>query len=202
LHGNAVVGGPPAGAGSTPAGRPGTRAAHGGGPVGLPDAVAPLSVPTPTTAGQAAAPAAADPARPAVPASPAAQVAAPVIPLRADGDGIHRLTVQLHPADLGPVNVLAELRGGDIHLHLAGATEAGREALRAALPELRRELEQAGFQATSLEVAPDLLRNPDHGRQPGQQAADPQHHTEPAIAEAVPLPAAPPPGAHHLDVRL
>ncbi|PPK66483.1 flagellar hook-length control protein FliK [Actinokineospora auranticolor] len=60
-------------------------------------------------------------------------------------NGEHTLTVHLHPVDLGPVTVVAQLQGGDIRLDLGGATESAREAIRAALPELRKELETAGF---------------------------------------------------------
>ena len=63
-------------------------------------------------------------------------------------DGLQTLTVHLHPADLGPVSRIAQIRNGEIHLHLSGATEAGREALRAALPDLHRELRDAGFSTT------------------------------------------------------
>ena len=88
------------------------------------------------------------------PLPPASQVAMHLVPLRLDADGIHRLTVHLHPADLGMVSLVAEIREGSVHLQLAGATEAGREALRAALPDLRRELQQGGFARCSLDLGP------------------------------------------------
>ncbi|HEX5741593.1 MAG TPA: flagellar hook-length control protein FliK [Pilimelia sp.] len=65
---------------------------------------------------------------------------------------MHRLTVHLHPADLGPVSVVAEIRDGAIHVQLAGATDAGRESLRAALPDLRRELTDSGFTDCQLDL--------------------------------------------------
>jgi flagellar hook-length control protein FliK len=77
---------------------------------------------------------------------------AQIQPLRGGPDGVHQLTVQLNPVELGPVSIVAELRDGDIHLRLAGATEAAREALRAALPDLRRELADAGLNAGTLDV--------------------------------------------------
>jgi flagellar hook-length control protein FliK len=75
-----------------------------------------------------------------------------IVPLRLDADGVHRLTVHLHPADLGPVQVVAEVRNGDISVQLAGATEAGREALRNSLGDLKRELQQSGFGNCSLDL--------------------------------------------------
>jgi flagellar hook-length control protein FliK len=87
--------------------------------------------------------------RPA-PAPPAQQLAAEIVPLR-DKNGEHSLTVSLHPVDLGPITVTARIQGTDIHLDLGGATESGREALRNALPDLRRELERAGFTSCLLD---------------------------------------------------
>jgi flagellar hook-length control protein FliK len=75
-----------------------------------------------------------------------------IAPLRLDADGIHRLTVNLHPADLGPVQVVAEIRGGEINVQLSGATDAGNEALRNAIDDLRRELQDAGFANCSLDL--------------------------------------------------
>jgi flagellar hook-length control protein FliK len=118
---------------------------------------APVAPPVaPAPAGPAAVTPAAAPAAPSAPAAPpAAQVALHVVPLRLEADGVHRLTVHLHPADLGLVSLVAEVRDGAVHLQLAGATEAGREALRDALPDLRRELQQGGFDRCSLDLGQD-----------------------------------------------
>jgi flagellar hook-length control protein FliK len=107
------------------------------------------------TAPQATAPAAPaagtpPPAAPTPP--PATQVAMQIAPLRLDADGIHRLTVNLHPADLGPVQVVAEIRNGDITVQLTGTTDAGNDALRQSLDELRRELQESGFRNTTLDL--------------------------------------------------
>jgi flagellar hook-length control protein FliK len=101
-------------------------------------------------------------AAPATPAAHATQLAERLVPLRKGPDGLHRLTIHLNPVDLGPISVTAEIRGGDIHVHLAGATDAAREALRAALPELRKELQGSGFGSSSLDVSRDA---------PGQDGA-------------------------------
>jgi flagellar hook-length control protein FliK len=82
----------------------------------------------------------------------AAQLAMRIAPLRLDADGVHRLTVHLHPADLGPVQVVAEIRNGDINLQLTGSTDAGTEALRHSLDDLRRELTESGFRNTTLDL--------------------------------------------------
>jgi flagellar hook-length control protein FliK len=121
-------------------------------------------------------------AAPATPATHAAQLAERLVPLQKGPDGVHRLTIHLNPVDLGPISVTAEVRGGDVHVHLAGATDAARDALRAALPELRKELQGSGFGSTSLDVSRDA---PGHGRAPGRQARDhqPGARTEPGRDE-------------------
>ncbi|MEV1288085.1 flagellar hook-length control protein FliK [Micromonospora sp. NPDC049679] len=141
----------------------------------------------------------------APPAPPATQIAMHVVPLRRDVDGVHRLTVHLHPEELGPVSLLAEIRDNGIHLQLAGATEAGRETLRGALTDLRRELQQAGFTNCSL----DLRQDTPQGGHPFRQALAAPAHAEPgtALAAPAPLPAPAPASAgdgsgRRLDLHL
>ncbi len=104
-----------------------------------------------------------------MPGPPASQIAMRIAPLRLDADGVHRLTVNLHPVDLGPVQVIAEIRNGAVNVQLSGATDAGNEALRNAMDDLRRELEQSGFSNTTL----DLRQNPGQQEQARQQFAFP-----------------------------
>ncbi|MFB9884224.1 flagellar hook-length control protein FliK [Planobispora siamensis] len=147
------------------------------------------------------------------PATPASQIAVHVVPLRQDPDGIHRLTIHLHPVDLGPVSVVAELRNGAVHLQLAGTSDAAFDALRSALPDLKRELEESGFSSCSL----DLQREAPNGGQPGDRnqpfgrqdpaaraaagaarAGDAYQRPEPAVTDPVPDR----PGSRLLNVRL
>ncbi|WP_020608212.1 flagellar hook-length control protein FliK [Actinokineospora enzanensis] len=83
------------------------------------------------------------------PTQNAHRLATELTPLRGH-NGDHTITVHLHPVDLGPVVVTARISGGDIRLDLGSATAAGREAIRAALPELRAELESAGYSSCVL----------------------------------------------------
>ncbi|WP_344820618.1 flagellar hook-length control protein FliK, partial [Actinoplanes cyaneus] len=136
---------------------------------GLPPGVAVPGV----TGPQAAAPAA--PAAPVTEAGanstpvptgpPAEQIAMRIAPLRLDADGVHRLTVNLHPVDLGPVQVVAEIRNGDITVQLTGGTEAGTDALRQGLDDLRRELQESGFGNCSLDLRQGSGQQ-DQARQP------------------------------------
>ncbi|GIJ52518.1 flagellar hook-length control protein FliK [Virgisporangium aurantiacum] len=83
---------------------------------------------------------------------PAAQLALRLAPLRAGPDGTHQLTILLHPAELGAVSVVATVKGDQLSVQLTGATEVGRDALRAALPELERDLRDGGFATLTLNV--------------------------------------------------
>lgn len=139
------------------------------------------------------------PAPSSPPASPAQQIALHVTPLRRAPNGVHRMTVHLHPAELGPVSLVAEVRDTGIHLHLSGATEAGREALRAALGDLRRELQQAGFVNCSLDLRQETPSGGAPFRSDTRTVVVPSGDHEPAA----PIPDLPRPnGTHHLDLHL
>lgn len=166
-------------------------------PVMIDPATAPAPA-TPVTevhAPEAPAPA----SRPAPP--PATQVAMQIMPLREGPDGVHRLTVHLNPVDLGPVSVVAEVRDGSVHLQLSGMEDGAHDALRAALPELRKELEDGGFSSCTL----DLTREGPQGRQEHQNRTLPGPGRRTPAMEDVPLPEEQPqpsrPGSR-LNVRL
>ncbi|WP_460435858.1 flagellar hook-length control protein FliK, partial [Angustibacter speluncae] len=80
-------------------------------------------------------------------ATPAAQLAPRIGALRSLGEGVHRLVMRVQPEEIGAVRVVAEISADRVRIELHGGTEQAREALRAALPELRRDLLQgSGFQ--------------------------------------------------------
>jgi flagellar hook-length control protein FliK len=103
-------------------------------------------------------------AAPAFPVGVATQVSRRLVPLRRGPDGTHRLTIRLNPEGLGPISVVAQVRKGAIAVQITGGTEAGRAALQATLPDLRRDLMEAGFGSCSLDVQQG-------GPQPGQQGS-------------------------------
>ncbi|WP_344552708.1 flagellar hook-length control protein FliK, partial [Pseudokineococcus marinus] len=70
--------------------------------------------------------------------------------LRRLGDGVHRVVVRLQPEGLGAVRVVADVSGGSLSVSLHAATEAGHEALRQALPELRRDMGSTAGGSVSL----------------------------------------------------
>ena len=100
-------------------------------------AAAQVSAPQTTTPD--AAPSAAA-AAPAARSSLAPQVTAPVLSLVGRGEGDHTLTLRVTPDELGPVTVKAHITGGSIAIELASGSAAGRDALRALLVDLRRDL--------------------------------------------------------------
>ena len=112
-------------------------------PAGTPAQVAPVTAP--------AAASAPSPTAAAGPAHIADQVTAQVFPeigrlaVRASssGEGIHRITLNLHPETLGDVRVTLAFRNGEMKVNIHAATEAGR-MMAESLPELRRLLAQAG----------------------------------------------------------
>ncbi|WP_332601763.1 flagellar hook-length control protein FliK [Arthrobacter sp. S2(2024)] len=98
----------------------------------------------PTTA----APGMATPTLQADPAKLLSQVSAPLFSLASAAPGSHVMTLKLSPEDLGPVTVRAHIEGAGVRIELFAPGEAGREAIRSILPELRRGLGESGFGAS------------------------------------------------------
>jgi flagellar hook-length control protein FliK len=98
------------------------------------------------------------------PAALAAQLSRPVTALAGKTPGEHVLVLKVTPEDLGPVTVRA-LIGADssVRVELFAPTDGGRDALKAVLAELKRDLAGSGLNA-SLDLS---SRN-----QPGEQGAE------------------------------
>ena len=88
---------------------------------------------------------------PATPAAPvpsvplATQVVRPLFSLAGVKPGEHVLTISVKPDTLGPVTVRAHVTGEGIRVELFAPTDLAREALRAILPDLRRDLAGSGM---------------------------------------------------------
>jgi flagellar hook-length control protein FliK len=115
--------------------------------------VATDAAPAPTNAAPISSPAATTAPAPVAAAAPAApvnaaplldQVRVPIAALRELPDGAHLVTVHVTPDELGPVTVRALVHGGSLDVQLTAPTDAAREALKALLPDLRRDLSQGG----------------------------------------------------------
>lgn len=89
----------------------------------------------------------------ATPGAPlAAQIMPSVVAFSSSGPGEHVVTITVTPENLGPVTIRAHITADGARFDLTSPTEAGREALRALLPELRRDASGAGIEAR-LELA-------------------------------------------------
>lgn len=80
------------------------------------------------------------------------QLAKPLFTLAGAPHGQHIMTLKVTPEDLGPMTVRAHIDAAGVRIELFAPGDAGREAIRGILPELRKELADAGFGA-SLDVS-------------------------------------------------
>jgi flagellar hook-length control protein FliK len=96
---------------------------------------------------------AAAPAPAAVPVPVQQQVFAAVSPLLRGDDGSYAVQLQLHPHDLGAVQVTVDVRHGEISVQLHSSDPAAQDALRDGLSDLRRQLEDQGLRTGSLDVS-------------------------------------------------
>ena len=96
--------------------------------------------------------------------------------------GTHVLSVALDPKNLGEVRIVAHISSDQVRFDLAGANDAARATLRAALDELRRDLQMAGFDA-ELGLADERHRD-DHDHAPSSaRPATSEPEAEPELAE-------------------
>ena len=150
-------------------------------------APAPAPAPAPATATATAAAAATAPALvpvtvtapapisppPAPAAAPAlvAQVSGPIFSLASAGSGEHVITIAVTPDNLGPVTVRAHVGSDGIRIELFAPTDGGREALRAILSDLRRDLAGASSgTTTSLDLSSKNEPSGDSGNRREQRA--------------------------------
>lgn len=128
-----------------------------------------------TASGPVVATASAPPVAPAVGADAsapvaravAAQVAPVVVSIAQRPSGTHQLTMTVNPDSLGPVTIRAHISAaGEVRVELSGATDAGRDALRTILVDLRRDLAAVMPHAT-LSVGGAADASGDRGGQSG-----------------------------------
>ncbi|MBN9130902.1 MAG: flagellar hook-length control protein FliK [Paenarthrobacter ureafaciens] len=96
------------------------------------------------------------------------QLTQPLFTLATAKPGEHVMTLRVSPEDLGPLTVRAHIDGGGVRIELFAAGDAGREAVRHVLPELRRGLEEMGASLSlSSDDSPQTDRRP-HDNSQGQ----------------------------------
>jgi flagellar hook-length control protein FliK len=160
-----VVSAPPAAPAPTPAATNAAAADQAAAPTAtsVPAGVAPTQA---TAAPSAAASAPAAPAQTPVPQDFAAQLTRPIANLRTAGAGEHVVTVSVTPENLGPVTVRAHIGADGMRIELIAPSDAGREALKGILGDLRRDLAALGVNTPSLTAGGQQGQG-----QSGQQAA-------------------------------
>ena len=131
------------------------------------------------------------------------QLAQPILRLATGADGQQTIQVKVAPDDLGPVTVQASVSGGSVHIELFAPTDAGREALKQILPDLRGDLNSAtnrGSLTVSDQGAPDT----DSNQQTHQKWDSPQdggrRSQSDAGQDARPVNQQPRSSLHRLDV--
>ena len=106
------------------------------------------------------------------------------------GNGTHRMTLTLHPDDLGTVRVTLTVRDGSVRVSLAA--DQATSALAAGRPELQSLLEQHGATDTRIVVrdlgtaTQDPSTQSGEGRQPGQQQGQQTAYTSGGYADDAP----------------
>ena len=109
------------------------------------------------------------------------QLAAPVVALARSPQGQHSITLTVSPENLGPVTVRAHITGAGIRLELHSPSDAGREALRVILADLRRDLAiaapGASVDVSSRDASSGSSPDP-QGRSETQGRSDPQGRPE------------------------
>ena len=145
-QGVAALGAATPAASTLPAAR--ARSASPATDTAAPQSIAMPAIATPTVRLEAVA--APTPAAAAVPAQNtpfAGQLARPIFTLATAAPGSHTMTISVTPDILGPVTVRAHVSPDGIRIELFAPTDLGRDAIRAILPDLRKDLAGAGVGA-------------------------------------------------------
>ncbi len=121
------------------------------------------------------------------------QLQGPLFSLVSAKPGEHTVTLSVTPDNLGPVTVRAQIGTDGIRVELFAPNDAGREALRAILQDLKRDLASAGLGAEldlssenhpeeQGEDGPDRRANAANQEgTAGRQLTGPGHHAEPYL---------------------
>lgn len=112
----------------------------------------------------------------------APQLAGPLFTLATAAPGEHVMTLRMSPESLGPLTVRAHIDAAGVRIELFAPGDAGRDALRTILPELRRGLAESGLGA-NLNLSQHGAPPDPHSGGPGGQAAGqqggPGHRNQP-----------------------
>jgi flagellar hook-length control protein FliK len=119
----------------------------------------------------------------------AGQLAGPLFSLATAKPGEHTMTLSVTPENLGPVTVRAHIGAEGVRVELFAPNDAGRDALRSVLQDLKRDLAAAGL-GTNLDLS--ARSGPDDRQQGGTgEPSGGRSGNGPRQFQAVPSPALP-----------
>ncbi len=98
--------------------------------------------------------------------------------------GHYRLTFNVHPRELGAIDVVMEMRDGRLDAQINTSNAVTRELLGDSLPRLRDALQQSGVNLAQLQVGSDTQQGQSQGREASANSADAQIQDEMNLADA------------------
>ena len=116
------------------------------------------------------------------------QIVQVLMPLRTAKDGNYTVSLQLHPAELGPVTVRVAVHDGILSVQLTADQQSGHDALHSSLTDLRTQLQASGLRVGDVDlgnrgaVSQQQLGNPSNQGafgQAGQGGQGSQHGAHP-----------------------
>ena len=119
----------------------------------------------------------------------AEQVLDAVLPMRDHADGDYNVKLELHPADLGRVELTVELHDGVLSVHMQADSAATRDVLQHQLAKLRDMLQERGVRTGSLDVGDQRDRTAPQDRQADERDAS-SSRTSHAESESASAPVA------------
>ena len=98
--------------------------------------------------------------------------------------GHYRLTFNVHPKELGAIDVMMEMRDGRLDAQINTSNAVTRELLGDSLPRLRDALQQSGVNLAQLQVGSDTQQGQSQGREASANSAGAQTQDEMSLADA------------------
>ncbi|MCH1609729.1 MAG: flagellar hook-length control protein FliK [Luminiphilus sp.] len=98
--------------------------------------------------------------------------------------GHYRLTFNVHPRELGAIDVVMEMRDGRLDAQINTSNAVTRELLGDSLPRLRDALQQSGVNLAQLQVGSDAQQGQSQGREASTNDAGAQTQDEMRLADA------------------
>jgi flagellar hook-length control protein FliK len=99
-------------------------------------------------------------------------------------DGVREARLQLHPAELGRLQVTVSTDGDQARVSFVADTQAARDAIEQSMPRLREMLEQNGMQLAQSDVGQRDLQS---GREGSDAESFQQAGDEVATGESEPV---------------